>query len=69
MSADVMVRAEGLGKKYLIRHRAERERYAALRDVIPGALAKIGLLYRQKPASPEEPAGRRDRGVLGAGER
>ncbi len=32
--SDIVVRAEGLGKKYLIGHRAERERYTALRDVI-----------------------------------
>jgi len=31
---DVVIRAEGLGKKYVIRHEAERERYTALRDVI-----------------------------------
>jgi lipopolysaccharide transport system ATP-binding protein len=31
---DVVIRAEGLGKKYLIGHQAEAERYTALRDVI-----------------------------------
>ena len=30
---DVVIRAEGLGKKYLIGHEGERERYTALRDV------------------------------------
>jgi lipopolysaccharide transport system ATP-binding protein len=34
MSGDVIIHAEGLGKKYLIGHEAERERYTALRDVI-----------------------------------
>jgi lipopolysaccharide transport system ATP-binding protein len=34
MSGDTVIRAEGLGKKYLIGHEAERARYAALRDVI-----------------------------------
>jgi lipopolysaccharide transport system ATP-binding protein len=34
MSGDVMIRAEGLGKKYIIGHQAERESYVALRDVI-----------------------------------
>ena len=34
MSGDVVIRAEGLGKKYVIGHEAERARYAALRDVI-----------------------------------
>jgi len=33
MSADVVIRVEGLGKKYRIRHQ-QRERYTALRDVI-----------------------------------
>jgi homopolymeric O-antigen transport system ATP-binding protein len=32
--SDVVIRAEGLGKKYLIGHQAEEERYIALRDVI-----------------------------------
>jgi lipopolysaccharide transport system ATP-binding protein len=32
--SDIVIRAEGLGKKYLIGHQAERERYTALRDVI-----------------------------------
>ena len=52
-----MVRAEGLGKKYLIRHRAEGERYTALRDVIPGALAKIGRSIVKSPRAPKTPAG------------
>jgi len=34
MADDVVIRAEGLGKKYLIGHAAERERYVALRDVL-----------------------------------
>src|SRR5207302_1149627 len=33
-SSNVITRAEGLGKKYVIGHQAERERYTALRDVI-----------------------------------
>lgn len=57
MSTDVMVRAEGLGKKYLIRHRAERERYTALRDVIPRAFAKIGRSIAKGPRAPKSPAG------------
>ncbi len=40
--SDVVIRAEGLGKKYLIGHETERERYVALRDVV-GRTAK-GLL-------------------------
>jgi len=34
MSGDVVIRAAGLGKKYIIGHETERERYTALRDVI-----------------------------------
>jgi lipopolysaccharide transport system ATP-binding protein len=34
MADDVVIRAERLGKKYLIGHQAERERYVALRDVL-----------------------------------
>jgi lipopolysaccharide transport system ATP-binding protein len=34
MSGDVVIRAEGLGKKYIIGHESERERYTALRDVV-----------------------------------
>ena len=34
MSDDIVIRAEGLGKKYVIGHEAERERYVALRDVL-----------------------------------
>ncbi len=32
--SDVVIRAEGLGKKYTIGHETQRERYPALRDVI-----------------------------------
>jgi lipopolysaccharide transport system ATP-binding protein len=34
MCGDVVIRAEGLGKKYVVGHKAERERYVALRDVL-----------------------------------
>jgi lipopolysaccharide transport system ATP-binding protein len=34
MADEVVIHAEGLGKKYLIGHAAERERYVALRDVL-----------------------------------
>ena len=32
--SDVVIRAEGLGKKYLIGHESQQERYTALRDVL-----------------------------------
>jgi len=38
MADDVVIRAEGLGKKYLIGHETERERYVALRDVLERAV-------------------------------
>jgi lipopolysaccharide transport system ATP-binding protein len=34
MADDIVIRAEGLGKKYVIGHQAQRERYVALRDVV-----------------------------------
>jgi lipopolysaccharide transport system ATP-binding protein len=34
MSDDIVIRVERLGKKYVIGHQAERERYVALRDVL-----------------------------------
>jgi lipopolysaccharide transport system ATP-binding protein len=34
MTDDVVIQAEGVGKKYRIGHQAERERYVALRDVL-----------------------------------
>jgi lipopolysaccharide transport system ATP-binding protein len=34
MNCDTVIRAKGLGKKYVIGHEAERERYSALRDAI-----------------------------------
>src|SRR5271170_3324843 len=34
MARDIVIRAEGIGKKYLIGHQRERERYVALRDVL-----------------------------------
>jgi len=34
MADDLVIRAEGLGKKYVIGHEAQHERYLALRDVI-----------------------------------
>jgi lipopolysaccharide transport system ATP-binding protein len=34
MAEDLMIRAEGLGKKYVIGHAAKSERYIALRDVL-----------------------------------
>lgn len=32
--SDIVIQVEGLGKKYLIGHQTERERYTALRGVL-----------------------------------
>ncbi len=66
MAGDVVIRAEGLGKKYVIGHEAERERYTALRDVIARnvkRLARSGAGSRSRTGDGRR---RRDRGVLGA---
>ena len=34
MSDNVVIRVEGLGKKYVIGHEADRERHPTLRDVL-----------------------------------
>ncbi len=51
--SDVVIRAEGLGKKYLIGHLANRERYSALRDSIARGVKtfarKAGDLVRGRP--------------------
>jgi lipopolysaccharide transport system ATP-binding protein len=44
MAADVVIRAEGLGKRYELGHASERERYVALRDVL--ARGARGVLRR-----------------------
>ena len=38
----VVIRAESLGKKYLIGHQGERERYVALRDVVAHNVHRLG---------------------------
>src|SRR5262245_4112949 len=51
--SDVVIRAEGLGNRYLIGHQAERERYTALRDVIArgasGLVRSAADLIRGRP--------------------
>jgi lipopolysaccharide transport system ATP-binding protein len=41
MSSDIVIRAEGLGKQYLIAHQVRQETYLALRDVIAQKAAGI----------------------------
>ncbi|CDI00812.1 ABC transporter ATP-binding protein [Candidatus Competibacter denitrificans Run_A_D11] len=51
--SDIVIKAEGLGKKYLIGHEAERERYVALRDVMVRNVrdywSKSKALFRGEP--------------------
>ena len=58
---DVVIRAEGLGKKYLIGHEAERERYTALRDVIAARRARPRAARPRHAARPPDRRGRRGR--------
>lgn len=58
MSGDVIIRAEGVGKKYLIGHHAERERYVALRDV----LMRLGRTFWQRAMDLA-----RGRAIIGSG--
>ena len=41
MNDDIIIRTEGLGKKYVIGHQAERERYVTFRDVMAGAAKSV----------------------------
>ena len=54
--SDVVIRAEGLGKRYLIGHAAARERYTALRDVLsarPGLARSAVDMVPAASSSPE----------------
>jgi lipopolysaccharide transport system ATP-binding protein len=44
--SEVVIRAEGLGKKYIIGHQAERERYTTLRDSVGRSLRNWGRSAR-----------------------
>jgi lipopolysaccharide transport system ATP-binding protein len=56
MADDIVIRAEGLGKKYVIGHEGQRERYVALRDVIArgarSALRKAGDMAKGRIVVP-----------------
>ena len=41
MSENILIRVEGLGKKYIIGHEVERERYMALRDVVARTVRNV----------------------------
>ena len=53
MSSDVVIQANGLGKKYIIGHQAEREKYTALRDTIGGTMK--GLMRSAKDMAQGKP--------------
>src|SRR5262245_6735118 len=42
MNPDIVIRAEQLGKKYVIDHAAPRDRYVTLREMISNTLADFG---------------------------
>src|ERR1051325_4290240 len=46
--SDVVIKVENLGKKYRLRHQAQRERYTTLRDVLA---RKVRNLFSQRPAA------------------
>ena len=54
MAGDIVIRATGLGKKYVIGHNTERERHTALREVIARSARRFGRsatdLFRGRPA-------------------
>jgi len=56
--SDIVIKAENLGKKYIIGHQTDRGRYTALRDVLmqktSGLWHKTKNLVRGKPANAEE---------------
>ena len=66
MADDVVISAEGLGKKYVIGHEAERERYVTLRDVIARAARGALAPDDRHGARPRHRRGRHHGGILGA---
>ena len=66
MAGDVVIRAEGLGKKYLIGHETERERYTALRDVHRGTARNVWKRAVDAARGRAIVRGDDDGGILGA---
>jgi lipopolysaccharide transport system ATP-binding protein len=56
--SDIVIRAEALGKQYIIGHQAERGGYTALRDVLAqqarGLWSKTRDLVQGKPHRPRQ---------------
>ena len=59
---DFVIRAEGLGKRYRIRHNAERQRYRTLRDVLADGVkrgfGRLTASLRGARAPPRAPKSR-----------
>ena len=47
MSGDVVIQAEGLGKKYVIEHQADQESYRSLRDLIVRGAERLARAIRK----------------------
>ena len=59
MSDEVVIRVENLGKKYCIRHQAERQHYVALRDVLADQTKSVARRLRSLVTSSRGPVVRR----------
>src|SRR5262245_26350996 len=53
--SEVVIRAEGLGKKYQVAHQGERARYVALRDVIADKLLAPMRWLRSRASKADSP--------------
>src|SRR2546422_4470052 len=60
MSSDIVIQVENLGKRYRIRHQADRPRYTALRDVLAERTKSVArrLWSVLRPPSPFHGEGR-----------
>lgn len=60
-ASDIVIRAEGLGKSYVIGHQAESERYISLRDTMVRSVRRVasaanGIVRGQVPGPAQSPA-------------
>ena len=65
MSDDVVIRAEGLGKKYVIGHEVDRQRSVTLRDALAAAARNAWRKTADMARGRRHRRGRHGRGVLG----
>lgn len=66
MADDIVIRAESLGKKYVIGHEAQRERYVALRERHCPRRQERLAHGRRHGQGAHRRVRRRGRGILGA---